>query len=381
MPSNASGVLVTESNALGVSAVWRAVWLISNTIASLPLRTVREPALGQLERVGSVFDEPGGIDGQTPYEWKESIFAHVLLHGNAFALKIRNAAGSLLALPLVHPRCVEMIYPTPDEYARARAGEVGALPVGGLWFDVHLDDGTCVRLDGKDVFHVRGLSLDGRRGISVLGYARQSLGTTIAGDTAQAKTFSNGAMLSGVVSPDDDLEGDDLTKMRRELDRYVLGYENAGGIAIVNRRMNFDKWSLSPVDAQFLQSRQFQIEEVARWFGIPPFELMQTEKQTSWGTGIESQQRGLGRTVLAPWATRVEQRASREVASPRRVEFDFSVLERPSPDAEIALLLSQTGKPIMTVNEARARIHLPPVEGGDVLDAAPAPAPAIGGDE
>jgi HK97 family phage portal protein len=138
---------------------------------------------------------------------------------------------------------------------------------------------------------------------------------------------------------------------------------------------------MSSVDAQFLESRQFSIEEISRWFGVPPHMLMQTDKQTSWGTGVEEQHRALGRTVLSPWAQRFEQRCSRLLPQPRFVEFDFAGLERPSPKDEIELLMKQTGgKPILTVNEARAIRNLPPVDGGDVLIQAPV-APATTDEE
>jgi HK97 family phage portal protein len=118
---------------------------------------------------------------------------------------------------------------------------------------------------------------------------------------------------------------------------------------------------MSATDAQFLQSRQFQIEEISRWTGVPPHLLMQTEKQTSWGTGVDEQNRALGRTVLSPWAQRLEGRGSRLLANPRWVELEFAGLERPSPDREIELLIQQVQAGLLTVNEARKVRNLPPL--------------------
>lgn len=369
---NLSGVNVGEGSAMALSAVYRAVSLISGTLASLPLRSLREPEPGQRERVASVFDDPGGVDGQTPFAWKETLFAHLLLHGNAFALIVRNQAGGLASLPLVHPLCVQMDLPTPDEY------NTGKLPRGGKWFTLTLADGERVRYDANDVLHIPGMSLDGWRGMSVIAVARNSLGTTIAADRAAAKVFNSGALISGIVSPQDETDEFEAAEIKRQLDLSISGYENAGAIAVINRRLNFQPWTMTAADAQFLQSRQFQIEEIARWFGVPPFELMQTEKQTSWGTGIEAQQRGLGRTVLAPWATRVQEAGSRLLARPRFIEFDFSGLERPTPDTEIALLIQQIDAGLLTLNEARAIRNMPPVPGGDAVKGATAPAPNQG---
>jgi HK97 family phage portal protein len=356
---------VGEGSALALSPVWRAVHLIASTLASLPLRTLREPSPGERERVNSIFDNPGGENGQTAFAWKETLFANLLLHGNCYALKVRNAAGGIVALPVIHPHCVTTRLPTREEINSRN------MPVGGQWYRVRLMDGTQKEYDATDIFHVPGLSLDGMNGISVLSYARNSLGTTISADRAAAKKFDNGAMISGMITPEDDLAPGETRKIRKELQDSVVGWENAGGIPVINRKLKFTPWMMNSVDAQFLQSRQFQVEEIARWFGVPPFELMQTEKQTSWGTGIESQQRGLARTVLAPWAARVEQAGSRLLAKPRFIEFDFSGLERPTPQEEIDLLIKQVDAGLLTLNEARAIRNRPPVPGGDAIKALP----------
>jgi HK97 family phage portal protein len=347
---------ITETGVLGLSAVYRAVSLISGTLASLPLRSLREGDGGAPESVKSVFDDPDGPDGQTAYEWRETLFIHRLLHGNGYALKVRNEAGSLVRLPLVHPVSVQIEEPTPEDHKR------GTLPRGGKWFQITLADNTRVRLDANEVWHLPGPSTDGIRGLGLLDLARLSLATTQAGDRAAGNMFSRGALISGLATPDEESDiTDDIPEIRRQLNNNVQGVENAGAIAVVNRRLKFTPWTMTASDAQFLQSRQFQIEEVARWTGVPPHLLMQTEKQTSWGTGVEEQNRALGRTVLAPYATSFEQRASRLLQSPRWVEFDFAGLERPSPDKEIELLIKQVQAGLLTRNEARKIRNLPPL--------------------
>ncbi|GAA2355300.1 hypothetical protein Cme02nite_69330 [Catellatospora methionotrophica] len=374
---NYSGVDISESSVLALSAVWRSVAVIAGTLASLPLRSLRTTADGETEPVGSIFDNPGGQYGPTPYEWKETAFAHLLLHGNCFEFHVRNDAGGLVSLELLHPLGVNIVEPTMDEYRS------GKLPLGGKWFDVTLKDGKAARFDAEHITHIPALSMDGLRGLSPLQVARNSLGTAAAGDRAAAKMFSSGALVSGLVSPEEDMEPEEVGEIKRQLNQNVSGWDNAGAIAVVNRRLTFTPWTLSAVDAQFLQSRQFSIEEIARWWGVHPTLLMQTDKQTSWGTGIEEQNRGLGRTVLSPWAQRFEQRNSRLLAQPRFVAFDFAGLERPSPKDEVELLMKQTGgKPILSVNEARKRLNLPPVEGGDeLIPPPPPPLPAPTEDE
>lgn len=370
---NFSNVDVSEYTTLGSSAFYRAIMLIAGTLASLPLRSYTTDANGQPKIVSSVFDDPDGPDGQTPYEWKESAFIHLLLHGKAFAYKVRTNAGALISLPLLHPLSVRVEAPTIDEY------RTGKVPPGRKWYCVQWLDGSVERLTSNEIFEVPGPSLDGIFGIGLIQIARQSIQTTLAGDRAAFKLFDKGALISGLASPADEYDiTDDLPELRRELNNEMLGAENAGGIAIVNRRLNFTPWTMTAQQAQFLEARQFQIEEVSRWTGVPPHLLMQTDKQTSWGAGVDEQNRGLGKFVLNPWASRFEQRGTRLLANPRWVEFDFVGLERPSADTEIELLLKQTGKPFLTINEARKVRNLPPVPGGDVLESAtPTPTPTV----
>ncbi len=358
--ANESGVEVSEGSALGISAVWRAISLISQTLAQLPMRSIREIEKGQYQRTSSFLDNPGGPDGPTPFEWRETVFAHLLLHGNAFLAHMYGGAGQLVALVPLHPLCVTIELPTSEEEEQ---------PKGGKWFYAHLLNGERMRFDASTMTHVPGLVLDSNgRGLSPISVHRNALGTAIAGDRAAARMFGHGLTVAGLITPDeDDPDWDDATFISDAVNDALTGNENMGKIAVLPRKLKFQQMEMSAEDAQFLQSRQFSIEEVARIYGVPPFELMQTEKQTSWGTGIEAQQRGLGRTVLAPWATRLEQRLSRLLPNPRFVEIDFSGLERPSPDVEIRLLLEQLEGGLITINEARAVRNLPPVPGGEIL--------------
>jgi HK97 family phage portal protein len=346
-----AGVAVNETSAMGLSAMYRALSLISGTLAGLPLDSWRDAGEGKKDKVPSVFDDPDGPDGQTKFEWVETLFLHQLLHGRAGALKVRTEAGSLVRLPLVHPLSFRVEQPSLEEHRSGR------LPIGNVWFVVTLDDATQVRLDAREFWYAPGASLGGQVGMGLLTFARQSLGTTIAADKAAAKTFSSGALISGLATPaDEGLDiSDDIPQIRQELSRSVLGHENAGTIALVNRRLNFTPWTMTAQQAQFIESRQFQIEEISRWTGVPPHLLMQLDKQTSWGTGVDEQNRGLSRYVLGHWAQRFEQRASRLLARPRHVAFDFSGLERPNYAVEVDIDLKQVAAGVMTADEYRAK--------------------------
>lgn len=364
-----AGVQVGEGSVLGIAAFWRAVSLISGTIAGLPLKTYRDTPEGQRERVKSWLDDPGGPGGPTSYEWKETCLLHLLLHGNAYLVHLFNQAGQLVGAVPVHPLAVS------PEWEKDASGRL----TGRKLFRATLADGTQRTFTQASMTQIMGQSLDGLRGLSLLGVARNSLGTTIAGDRAAARMFGNGALISGLVTPDEDVTEAEAKVIKAGLDRKLGGWENAGQIAFVNRKLNFTPWTMSAEDAQFLQSRQFQIEEVARWTGVNPHLLMQTEKQTSWGTGVEVQERGLSRFTLATWTGRLEQRLSRLLNGPAFAQFDFAGLERPTPEQEIDLLVKQVDAGLLTPNEARKIRNLPPIPGGDQLrGGAPAAVPPAG---
>lgn len=359
-----AGVPVNESTALGVSAVWRAISLISGTMGMLNLDTLDENG----DKSKSIFDNPGSEAGQTPFAWKETGFAHLTLHGRGYAWKVRNTAGAIVALTWLHPLTVLESLPTIEEMR-----DPDLRPLGGLWFTITLETGDKVRTDARDILYVPALSLDGVRGVSPMTFQRVSLGGAVAGDRAAAKQWKNGAMIAGIVSPQDDHDDWDVKKIRSELDRTITGWDNAAKLAIVNRRLQFSPWTMSNADAQFLESRKFSIEEISRWYGVPPHLLMQTEKQTSWGTGVEEQNRAMGRTVLGPWGVRFEQNGSRMLRG-RSLRFDFSTLERPAPDKERELIRADYDAGLITQNEARLRMGLKAVDGGDVFKTATAPA-------
>lgn len=351
--------VIGEQTALTLSAVYRAVSLVAGAVAGLPLRVMHERDDGSRERVPSFLDYPGGRDGLTRFEWTELVMVHLLLHGNAFLQHIRNGAGAFAGLYPIHPSAVVV----EEDNGRP----------GGRRFDVTTDDGRKVSFDARSMTHIAALSFDGLRGVSPLTVARLSLGTGISGDKAANRAFSNGAMVSGLVTPEEDLTEDEAKAIKAGLDDRITGPDKAGSLAVINRKLKFTQWTLSHQDAQFLESRAFQVEEIARWFGVPPHLLGQTDKQTSWGTGVAEQNRGLARYTLSPWTTRIEQRLTRVLPAGRFAEFDFAGFLQPAPEVEIPLLLAEVAGGLLTPNEARRMRNLPPVPGGDKPREAPAP--------
>lgn len=354
-----AGVEVTEHSALGVAAIWRAASLISGSIAGLPLLTMRTIDPERTTQVSSFLDtRPAGpVSDLTPFEWTETILLHGLLHGNAYLAHVFNRAGAIIGMVPFHPMAV-----TP-EWERNAQNRI----TGRKLFKVTTDDGQLTTFDDTQMTHIPGLCSDGLRGYSALWVGRNSFGKSISSDRAAARMFANGAMISGMVTPDEDIDEDEAGVIKSQIDRKVSGWENAGQIAVINRKLKFTPWTMTSADAQFLESRAFEVEEIARWFGLLPIHLSQTEKQTSWGTGVEAQHRGLARFTLQPWTKRIEQRVSRVLAAPRFVRYDYGEILQPAHEQLIPLVISQVNAGLITPNEGRKKLGMDTIEGGDEL--------------
>lgn len=369
--ANYSGEPVTEETSMSLSAVWRGGSLISQTIGTIPLKTFKDAPNGERERSDSFLDDPCGpeSDGDpylTPFEWKETVCLHLYYQGETFLWHRRNVAGALIGLLPIHPMAVVV---NPSDSAP-----------GGKTFDVALRDGEWMRdLEGgvgpnSQITHICGPRTRGLRGISFLSVGRNSIGMGLAAERTSAEQFANGPSLNGAFTPraeTDLLSEEDIDEIQADLDRRMTG-RGKSKFPIINRILEFQPWSMTNADAQWIESRGFQIEEVCRWTGIPPVHMMQLEKQTSWGTGVAEQSTNLARQVLRPYTSRIEERVSRLIGRTgtiggKFVEFDFAGLMAGSPKEESDLLLAEVNGGLRTLNEARRIKNLPPLAGGDEL--------------
>lgn len=359
-PSTAA-VSVSQKSALGLASVYRAVSLISGTVATLPLKSYRDLPDGTRKRVESFLDNPGGPDGLTQFEWTELVMVHLLLWGNAYLLHLVGGAGQLVGLVPLHPSAVD-VKPVDSKDEEAKFGP------WRKYFTITMTDGSQRDLTPLELTHITAMSTDGLKGLSPIEVNRQAIGTGIAGDRAASKMFTSGGFLAGLVTTEDDVSPDEAQVIKAGLDAKLSGVDNAGKWAFVNRNLKFTPWTMPATDAQFIESRIHQVEEISRIFGVPPHLLGQTEKQTSWGTGVTEQNRGLARYTLMPWTSRVEQRLSRLLVNKQLCEYDYAGLLQGSAQDEIQLLLDQVAGGILTVDEARAIRNLDPL-------GAPAPTP------
>lgn len=356
-----SGAPLTESTAMTLSAFYRGCMVISSSIAGLPLRSLRD-VQGSRTRVNSMFDNPGKEVGLNPFNWKQLQVLHLILWGDAFLLHVYNQAGALVALRPIHPGCVKV--------------EWDSKAVGGKLYSFRGEDGKKVELDATGITQIMGPSLDGLRGMSVLTLARMSLGGALSAEKAAGKMWRNGMLIAGMVSPDEDVDPEDAKADAEQLNAMLGGVENAGKIRAVNRRLKFTPWTMKASDAQFLESRQFGIQEVARWLGVPANLLMDPGAVSTWGTGVEIQNRGLARFTLTAYTIPMQEAYTAVIKGERFTEFDYAGLERGSPQEEINLLLLQVKEGVMSKEEFRHIRNMGPMDPAHTFVGGAAPTPA-----
>ena len=349
-----AGVPVSQQGSLGLASVYRAVSLISGTVGTLPLKTYRDQADGTRIRVQSFLDNPGGPAGLTQFEWTELVLVHLLLWGNAYLSHLTGGAGQLVGLIPLHPSAVQV------KQVTTRQEEERFYPYL-KYFTVTMNDGSQRDLTPLEITHVTAMSTDGLQGLSPIATNRQAIGVGMAGDMAAARQFGSGFMPAGLVTTEDDVTLEEAQIIKDGLDAKLRGPSNAGQWAFVNRNLRFTPWTMAAADLQWIESRQFSVEEVARIFGLMPFHLAQTEKQTSWGTGITEQNRGLARYTFMPWTSRIEQRLTRLLPNKQLAEYDYAGLLQGSVQEELQMLIAQVGAGILTVDEARRVRNLPPL--------------------
>ena len=351
-----AGKLVTPDTAMQVSAFWACVKLLSETIATLPLALYRrQPDGGRVD----ASDHPLSTllrvspDGEhTAVEFWEGIVLSLCLNGDGFAEKVQ-AGGRLVAL---QPLRADLM--TIRREANGRLAYVYADP-----------SGTRI-LDEADVFHLRAFGNCGLRGFSPLMFARQTVGDSIAADESANRLFANGVRPSGVLQVDQILKADQRKDLRENIVAPLAGSGNAGGVFVLEAGMKFSPISLSPADSQLLETRRWHIEEIARWFGIPPILIGHASQgQTMWGTGVEQ--------IALSWLTlglraqlrRIEAAIHLRLLAPEEranlyAEFAVEGLLRADSEARAKLYASFAQNGIMDRDEIREKENLSRRGGG-----------------
>lgn len=345
-----AGVTVSEASSLRMPAVWRSVSLIAGVSAALPLHTYRK---GTKDRADSpLLDDPH--PEMTPLEVWRLTFTHRVLWGNGYVQKVRNRGGEIVQLWPI----------TPDRVQVGRVRPTADLPTGKL-FRVTDDWGEQHALTSREILHLPGLGYDGLTGCSPVRLAAQGIGLAQAAEATAGALFGRGNLMSGVLQTEQRLNPDQAAALKARWQAKVSGLSNAQEVAVLDSGAQYKPVSMPNTDAQFLESRQFQVVEVARMFGVPPFLLMSTEKSTSWGTGLEQQAQGWVTFDLAPtWLAPTEQRITKELLPPGEyAKYAVQGLLRGDSSARATFYRAMRDIGAFSANDIRQLEDLPPIDG------------------
>lgn len=303
MGGSTAGKNVNERSAMQMTAVYACVRILSEAIAGLPLHLYRYREDGSKEKAidhslySLLHDEPN--PEMTSFVFRETLMTHLLLWGNAYAQIIRNGKGEVIGLYPLMPNKMQVDRDDKGKlyYTYSRSKEEANAK----------DNESSVTLSPEDVLHIPGLGFDGLVGYSPIAMAKNAIGMAIACEEYGAKFFSNGASPSGVLEHPGILK--DPEKVRESWNSAYGGSSNSHKVAVLEEGMKYTPISISPNEAQFLETRKFQINEIARIFRVPPHMVGDLEKSSF--SNIEQQSLEFVKYTLDPWVIRWEQSLSR----------------------------------------------------------------------
>ena len=293
---------MTERSAMQMTAVYSCVRILAEAIAGLPLHLYRYTDSGGKEKAVDhplyllLHDEPN--PEMSSFVFRETLMTHLLLWGNAYAQIIRNGKGEIVALyPLM---------PNKMTVDRDDKGQLYYCYQRSMDEAKTMKDGTVI-LRPSDVLHIPGLGFDGLVGYSPIAMAKNAIGLAIATEEYGAKFFANGAAPSGVLEHPGTIK--DPQRVREAWQSQFGGSSNSGKIAVLEEGMKYTPISISPEQAQFLETRKFQINEIARIFRVPPHMVGDLDKSSF--SNIEQQSLEFVKYTLDPWVVRWEQSIQR----------------------------------------------------------------------
>lgn len=374
---------VTHARALAYSAVWACVRVITQSLCSVGWHAYERSADGR-RRTPIENNEAWLIDFQanpemSAFSWREVTLQHAMLWGNAFSEIERRGDGR-----------PNWLWPLPPDRTRL----VRDPEDGSLWVVVTDERGQVLStIPYRDAFHVKGMGPDGLVGYSVLELASRTISLGLDAEGFGAKFFSRGPMPGGVVTVPGTMKPEQRREFRRSFEEAYSGRKNAARVVVLSDGTTFGPWSMPNTDAQFLESRTFQVQEVCRWFGVPPHKLADLARATF--SNVEEQERAYVTDCALPWARRLETEADIKLFGPvsrgrRATRLNLDALMRGNSTTQTDTVTKKVNSGLLTVNEARDYFELNPIEGGDtpliqgamvplgqvVSPPEPAPAPA-----
>lgn len=359
-----SGKAVNGTTALSISTVFACVRLISQSIASLPCGLYAFDAQGDkvLQKDNELYtlfhDRPNA--NMSAFSFWQAIVGAILLWGNAYGLKVYQGTGAKRRLISVEP--------LPPECVTLKQNKDGSLSY--VYTDYITSSGQ-KEYSENEIIHFKGFGVSGRIGLSVIAFARQSLGNALALEETSGRLYANGMRPGGALTIPNVLKQEQRDEIRKSIADQIGGVAKSGGTIILEAGMKYEPLSMPPEDAQMLESKTFSVEEICRWFGVPPV-LIGHNGVTTWGTGIEQINLGFLTYTIQPMLENIEQEVNRsgipvDQRSKYFVEFNTTGFLRSDSAGRAALYSSGSQNGWMTRAEIRRRENLPYIEGSDEL--------------
>ena len=361
-----SGKAVNERSAMQTTAVYACVRILAEAVASLPLHVYQYNAEGGKERMADhplyylLHDEPN--PEMTSFVFRETMMAHLLLWGNAYAQVIRDGRGRVLALyPLL---------PSKMEVSRAPGGELVYTYRRDFSETRANNESRMITLRHDEVLHIPGLGFDGLIGYSPIAMAKNAIGMALATEEYGAAFFANGAHPGGVLEHPGVIK--DPQRVKESWNATYQGSGNAQRVAVLEEGMKFSAIGIPPEQAQFLQTRKFQLTEIARIFRVPPHMIGELERASF--SNIEQQSLEFVKYTLDPWVVRWEQSLQQSLILPGEkpglfVRFNLSGLLRGDYQSRMTGYATARQNGWMSANDIREledMNHISAEEGGDL---------------
>lgn len=353
--TSSSGVVVNDRTAMQSSAVFACVSLNAGMVASLPLKIYEDRDTGRKVAkshplYSMLHDEPN--QAMTSFAWRELIMVNAQLSGNHYSMIQRNGAGRAVGLTPIMPKLVR---PYMDR--------------GRIVYEVRTDGGM-ILVDQEDMIHIPGLGFDGIVGMSVIGtVGANPIGTALALEKYVGALHRNSARPSGVLEVPSRISKEGLDSLKSAFNSSYSGPDSGGKTIFIDQGTKWTPTTISPADMETLDSRRYQTTDICRIFGVPPHMIGETDKATSWGTGIEQMTLGYLRFGLEKWLSRIEHELQRKLFSGSRfyAEFDRDAVLAMDAKTQAEVMASNIQNGIMTPNEARRKLNRPDDEDGDQL--------------
>lgn len=350
---------VSIAKAMGLPTVWACIRLTAQAVASLPVTMFERRGDDDRVRVGidddiaEVISDSPNAD-QTPDEFWEGMVAWMMADGNGYAEQVHYGNRLSSLQPIASTHCQP--FRTYDGELKYRVNDRGQTEI----------------MPREKIFHIKGFGFGGDVGLSAIRFGVQTMGSAIARDDAMARMFASGMQSSGVLTADKPLKGTQRKDLEDVMNEYT-GSSNAGKMMILGAGMSYQQLTLNPVDVQMLEQNRFGIEEMCRWFGMPPIIVGHAaDGQTMWGSGVEQILLSWLQLGLNPLCIRIEKTIKKRLLRPaghrnRYAEFNREALLQMDSTAKAAFLSSMVQNGLMTRTEGRSKLNLSRIEGGDQL--------------